>query len=1176
MFKNLIKFEWLFFGRKKSFYAMLAFYLVLGFMGATAANFPFPNTYKNSPYVLNYFLGIMSLMCIFSTTILAAQSLFREKDANFDTILFAIPLRKTPYVISRFLIIFSISFFCYFIFLCGLIAGHLLEGNGREEFGKFELWNYLQPFLLLLVPNILFCTAVACAIGLVTKNKMLVYVSGILIYFLYWGVALFTNSPLMTGATPVSLEAMNWSAKLDPFGVGAFFEQTRYWTAIERNSQLLQLTGNLLFNRTLYLFISAMLLAFAYHRFSFAVDRSKKSKNKFLPEATKEQHPYKTIFTQTTGIFYDLKSIWSLAKIELLSIIKSVPLWIICLGWTGFLAIEIFTTIDGNTRIPELFASTGLMIKSIMEGFPVVALIVLLFYGSEVFWRSHSSGFSAFEETTAVKPVVFLLSKTLTLAFVVALLTSLSIAIGISIQLVFNNSDINGKLYLSLFYLLGLPLTFSAALIVSIQAFVKNRYLGISAAGLALAITNTSIGNIAGMKHPLFKFANVFQGNYSELNGFGSAVQAFDVKMFYWLCISLIIFILASKVLSYKKGSNFFAAKPKWISLQSLVLIICCFGALASGYVIYNKTRLIDSHKVNNWKQSYEEKYSRIKNLPQPTITDVKTAIDLFPDSESYQVSGEYVLVNKTQSPIETIYMHGDKAVQRSEWQLENGSLQEEDADYGHYTFLLGKPLQSGESAKLKFKFNYSGSPFQAAASFNTIIANGSFIRISNYFPRPGYNTDNEIDDPKERSKRNMPESNQVKSLDEKYSEAFDYGFIHFDAVVSTSGDQTAISIGELTDQWAKDNRNYFHYKSEARIPFRFVVSSARYAIRKATHNNINIEVYYHPGHYQNIEHLLATAGETLDYCERQIDKYPFKTLRFIEISSFTRGFAGTAYPTNLFINENFGFQNKIDKNPDKDIIHEMVSHELSHVWWGNSKIVPDYMEGSKLLTETLAMYTELMMYKKTYGEEHLLDRVNIHKDIYLSDRTFADEEALYKARPEKPHLAYDKGMVVMYQLYKFLGEEKINRALKSFYDKYSYPNKPPISTDLINEFYAIADANLRPKIDELFKQIVTYDLRLIAADAVQNSDGSYTVSIDASALKSIEDGKGKNESSLFTEPIEAAIFFANNKKQMVILKADANHGKSNFVFSDKPLKVVLDPEGKFLDKSEEDNEKNF
>lgn len=201
---------------------MLLFYLLFGFMAGTMANFPFPNTYKNGPYTLNYIIGIASLLCIFSTTVLAAQTLFREKEANFEETLYAAPLRKIPYVTSRFTIILCVSALCYFLLIGGLMAGHLLQATNSEVFGPFRPMNYLQPFFVLLLPNILFCTAVACSIGLFTKNKMLVYVSGVFIYFLYWGVAMFTNSPLIANSTPLSDASLQRSAIIDPFGMAAF------------------------------------------------------------------------------------------------------------------------------------------------------------------------------------------------------------------------------------------------------------------------------------------------------------------------------------------------------------------------------------------------------------------------------------------------------------------------------------------------------------------------------------------------------------------------------------------------------------------------------------------------------------------------------------------------------------------------------------------------------------------------------------------------------------------------------------------------------------------------------------------------------------------------------------------------------------------------------------------
>src|SRR5690348_13887828 len=89
MYANLLNFEWQFINRNKSFYTILLFYISLELLMGIGCNLPFPNTFYNVSYVLNYIIGITSLVCISSTTLLAAQTLFREKDARFDSILFA-------------------------------------------------------------------------------------------------------------------------------------------------------------------------------------------------------------------------------------------------------------------------------------------------------------------------------------------------------------------------------------------------------------------------------------------------------------------------------------------------------------------------------------------------------------------------------------------------------------------------------------------------------------------------------------------------------------------------------------------------------------------------------------------------------------------------------------------------------------------------------------------------------------------------------------------------------------------------------------------------------------------------------------------------------------------------------------------------------------------------------
>lgn len=1144
---------------------MLLFYLLFGFMAGTMANFPFPNTYKNGPYTLNYIIGIASLLCIFSTTVLAAQTLFREKEANFEETLYAAPLRKIPYVTSRFTIILCVSALCYFLLIGGLMAGHLLQATNSEVFGPFRPMNYLQPFFVLLLPNILFCTAVACSIGLFTKNKMLVYVSGVFIYFLYWGVAMFTNSPLIANSTPLSDASLQRSAIIDPFGMAAFLEQTRYWTALQRNNQLLQLSGSLLLNRVIYLFISFALLFVAYTKFRFLTNTNRR-KTKKMPETGKSSYSsYQTVSTHTAALGYELQSLWSLIRMESRNILKGVPIWMICIGWIGFLGIETFSNISGNTRIPESYATTWLMIEGVLSELPLVALMVLLFYGTEVFWRSRDARFDAFENTTALNPLVSQLSKWLSLIPIILLLLMASIVTGVSIQFLKGYTIIDWKLYASLFYFIGLPVTLSAGLIICIQALVRNKYLAIAVSGIVVILTNTSLGKIAGMRHPLLKFANTFQGEYSEMNGFGRDVTAFHYKMIYWSCITIALFMLITKNRKRQPGRTL-------LSVKNMVLLLSLAGAGLTGGYIFKQTRITGSSAIADWKQAAENAYAFLKNKPQPVVTAVKTTIDLYPGDESYQVKGIYTLLNKTQAPIDTLYLYGDKELNWRTWKLDGGALVKADTTYGYYVFAADKPLKPGDSTKLQFGFSYTGSAFNAAASYNTIIRNGSFIRISNYFPKPGYNSNNEIEDINERKKRQLPMVNNLLPLEAPREAEKD--FISFDATISTDQEQTVISVGELKKQWKKDQRNYFQYNNSTPIPFRFAVASAKYALQKTKHGKTNIEVYYHPGHYRNIDHLVSTAVQSLDYCEKHFGVYPFQTLRFTEIAAFTKGFAGTAYPGSLFINEAFGYQNKLDNNPGKDILTELVSHELSHTWWGNSKISPGYREGSALLTETLAMYTELMIYKERYGESHLADRVNVHKNIYLSERNAAGEEPLYKLHPGKPYLHYDKGMVMMYQLYRLLGEEKINTALQRFYTKFSYPNAGPVSTDLLNEFYSVSSPADRLKIDELFKQVVTYDMVLDKAETSEAAGGAHRLAINAVLYKYAEDGRGKSVSVPFQEPIDVAVYFDKDKYKTVLLKPNASKIDTTLLFQQKPVKVVLDPDGRFLNRSEEKKEK--
>ncbi len=114
----------------------------------------------------------------------------------------------------------------------------------------------------------------------------------------------------------------------------------------------------------------------------------------------------------------------------------------------------------------------------------------------------------------------------------------------------------------------------------------------------------------------------------------------------------------------------------------------------------------------------------------------------------------------------------------------------------------------------------------------------------------------------------------------------------------------------------------------------------------------------------------MKNARLTLDYCIKNFGQYPFPSLTFAEVSSFTRGFNATAYPSVIFMAERLAFHANLKAGRQQDVINELAGHETAHLWWGNNQVAPDEREGAVMLTETLAMYTEMMLYKKLYGEK--------------------------------------------------------------------------------------------------------------------------------------------------------------------------------------------------------------
>ena len=388
----------------------------------------------------------------------------------------------------------------------------------------------------------------------------------------------------------------------------------------------------------------------------------------------------------------------------------------------------------------------------------------------------------------------------------------------------------------------------------------------------------------------------------------------------------------------------------------------------------------------------------------------------------------------------------------------------------------------------------------------------------------------------------------------------------------------------EAAPEEPSKQRRYFHYRTPSPIPFRFAVSSARYSVAKDTYKgsieagsrNVDIEIYYHLDHTENVSALIRNAKETLAYCEKNFGKYPYNALRFAESTGFASGFAATSYPATIFVNENQAFHADMRNGGLPDVINELAGHEVSHQWWGG-QLSPADVEGAPMLTETFAMYTELMLYEKMHGREAALAMVKMHRDFYVAGRGFESEMPLYKSTSDLAFVNYDKGLVVMHQLRHLLGEENVNALLRAMLQQHGFPKSPPTTLDFLGVVYAECPPALHGRIDQLFKQVVVHDAKISSAEVLKKSDGTYSIKIIGALRTFFQNSKGE-QTEIFSErktehEVEISVEDVDGKRSIYRIAVPKGRIDAVLQLTSLPTRLTLDPHYLFLDINSSNNE---
>jgi hypothetical protein len=621
-----------------------------------------------------------------------------------------------------------------------------------------------------------------------------------------------------------------------------------------------------------------------------------------------------------------------------------------------------------------------------------------------------------------------------------------------------------------------------------------------------------------------------------------------------------------------------------------IVLALSLIGFAAIGVFLFHNTHGLYRYQTHDQQQrlqaQYEKDYRKYMGLAQPRITDVNVDVAMHPAERRVDVNGHYVLVNKHDKPIDELLVQLPTFPTRDykvDLDFPAHTVALADRQQGFYLYKLAQPLAPGASMDFGFRMHVAYNGFANGPVGEQIVHNGTFIN-SFAFPHFCYDKGRELTDNNDRRKYGLKPATRLPDRDDAAAHAdnlisCDADWVHFEATLSTSADQIALAPGYLQKTWTQGGRRYFHYVQDSPILDFFSFQSARYKVARDKWRNVALEVYDDPQHPYNVERMFKAMKLSLDYYTKNFGPYQFRQLRILEFpdyASFAQSFANT-----VPFSESIGFIADLRKPSDIDYVTYVTAHEVAHQWWAHQAIGAR-VKGVTMLDESLAQYSALMVMKHLYGPTRMRKFLKYELDRYLRGRAGErlEEEPLALVE-NQPYIHYRKASVIFYALADYIGEDKVNAAIRTWLDKVKFQQPPYTDTrELIADLRAQAGPQYQDLITDFFDRITLFDDRMVSATTKKLPDGKYEVTMHVHAAKYYADGKGKETRAKVDIPIEIGVFAKaengeeEDEKPLYLAKYPVKDGDGTITVTvvGKPFEAGIDPFNELVDRVSDDN----
>ncbi len=1196
MFINIVVFEVKNRLKRISTWVYFGLFFSLAYLSILAAGGVFPNVrfgmsgggglvMLNSPQVLFVLTSLLSYLGLIITSAIMGNAGYRDFHHETHELFFTCPVRPITYLTGRYvgaaLVLLGIMTSLFF----GTVLATFMPFLDSGKLGPFRLMSHLYPLLLIVFPNVLIFGAIFFAVAALTRKSLPTYVAGVVLFIGYMLALQFISD----------IEHQSLGGILDPFGLQASFLLTRYWTAVEKNTLLIPLRGLLLANRALWACVGGGFFLMTILKFRYTARQIRRFAGKAVPHSdsallqkTSLSRSLLTSITPQFSLSHNVKTVWRLLWLEFQGIISSVYFLVIALAGVLYIGVSAgqLDIIYGTATYPVTYK----VLELTSGTFALFMVILITVYAGELVWKERSLKMDQLVDVLPIPAWVPYFSKFGALIVMEALLLGIVMLCGLGIQVANGYTNFELGLYLKELFVLNLTdYILLTVPVLLLHTLLPHKYFGHLA--MILFFVVSLFRSKLGLEHNMLYYLSDPGTIYSDMNGYAHLLFGVGMFRLYWAAFATGLGILtyvfwrrgtdSNRRLRLHEARRRFTAPWKTAAIAALIVFV------GSGAFVYYNTNILNTFETNRQQEArvadYEKQYKQYESLPQPKITDIEINVDIYPYTRKLYVQGTYTLKNTTNVPIENVHLHVHPAF-TVEW-MALGNEQEKmlnDTRLGYSIYELPQPMQPGDTLPFTFKIAYAPKGFKNSMEDEgeiLLIHNGTFLN-SEIFPHIGYNASAELSEDDVRKTHGLSPKDPMPPLESEQGRARsllsnDADWLTYDIVVSTAADQLALAPGRLMKSWTDGDRAYFHYSTEdTPVQHFYAILSGRYAVKTDRWQDVPIEVYHHPAHDYNIDRMIAGVKQSLDYYTEAFGPYPFPAVRIVEFPRY-QTFA-QAFPGMIPYSESIGFIAKVDEEDDKDINYPfyVTAHEMGHQWWGH-QVTAANVQGNSFVMESLTQYSALMVMKREFGDSQMKRFLKYELDQYLNGRSFEKhkEQPLYKVE-QQGYIYYNKGSVAMYALQDYIGEERVNAALRQYLRDMRF-QQPPYTTsvEFLDYLRAVTPPSQAGLLEDLFETITLFQNKAVTAKAAELENGAYEVTLTVDARKVRADEAGAESDMPLDDWIDIGIL-GEDGQELYLQKAHITESQQEFTLlvDAKPAKAGIDIYNKLIDRDSNDN----